>query len=128
MNHSCLPKIHWRPGTDNTNGLHLVNTSRPSKSCNVSNGRPSPSGSINPSPTVISRYAVCKAVMTVVKFLHSSESGRQCDASIRINLSISRKCCNGRWINAVRSGRFRGTGGTVMNETNSEFECRDLFT
>lgn len=50
-----LPKIHCRPGTFNINGLHFVNTSLASKSCNVNNGRPSPNGSIKPSVTVISR-------------------------------------------------------------------------
>lgn len=50
-----LPKIHCLPGMASTNGLHLVKTSLASKSCSVSNGLPSPSGSIMPSLTVISR-------------------------------------------------------------------------
>lgn len=123
-----LPKIHCLPGTANTNGLHLVKTRRASKSWSVNRGRPSPSGSISPSLTVISRYDVCSEVITFVKFLHSSESGRQCDVSIMISLSTSRKCCNGRWMSVVKSGRFLGTCGTVMNVTKSEFDWRDLFT
>lgn len=50
-----LPNIHCRPGTFKINGLHFVNTNLDSRSCSVNNGRPSPSGSIKPSPTVISR-------------------------------------------------------------------------
>lgn len=123
-----LPNIHCRPGTANTNGLHFVNTNRASKSCNVSNGRPSPSGSIKPSFTVISRYVVCNALMTDVKFWHSSEFGWQCDASKMFNFSTSRKCCSGRWINVVISGRLRGTCGTVIKFTKSEFDWRDLLT
>lgn len=72
-----IPKIHCRPGDVSTNGLHLVNTIRASKSCSVNKGRPSPSGSIIPPPTVISRYADCISFITIAKFLCSSLSMRQ---------------------------------------------------
>lgn len=123
-----LPKIHCLPGIASTNGLHLVKTSRASKSCSVSNGLPSPNGSIMPSFVVISLYDVCNAEITAVKWLHSSEFDWQCDASRINNFSTSRKCCSGRWINVVKSGRFLGICGTVMKLTNSEFDWRDLFT
>lgn len=55
MRDKSPPKIHCLPGTESVNGLHLVNTSRDSKSWSDSKGRPSPSGSIRPPPTVISR-------------------------------------------------------------------------
>lgn len=49
------PKIHCRPGIFSVKGLHFVNTSLDSKSCSVKSGRPSPTGSIKPELTVISR-------------------------------------------------------------------------
>lgn len=45
-----------------------------------------------------------------------------------ISLSTSRKCSNGRCMNVVKSGRFLGTCGTLMNVTKSEWDWRDLFT
>lgn len=127
FNH-LLPKIHCRPGDAKINGLHLVKTRRDSRSCKVSSGRPSPIGSISPPPTVISRYAACNSLTTMAKFRYSSVSMRQFEAISCISLRISRKCCNGLWMSVVRSGRFRGTCGSVMNLIKSELGQRDLLT
>lgn len=123
-----LPKIHCRSGMANMNGLHLVNTNLDSRSCSVSNGRPSPVGSIRPLPMVISRCVACNVLTTADRFLYSFVSAGQCDVSTNNNFNISRKCCNGRWMNDVKSGRLRGTCGIVMNATNCEVVRRDLFT
>lgn len=122
------PNIHWRPGIVSIKGLHFVNTNRDSKSCKESKGRPSPSGSISPPPTVISRYAACSSDITFVKFLFSSLSVEQLAAIIWMSFKISRKCCNGRWIKDVMSGLFFGIKGSVMNNVKSLLHALDLLT
>lgn len=121
------PNIHCRPGIASVNGLHFVKTKRDSKSWSDNNGRPSPTGSIRPL-TVISRYAACSSVITLVKFLFSSLSlGQLVEMSCK-SFRISRKCCRGRWMNVVMSGRFFGMGGSFRKVRNSLLHVRDLLT
>lgn len=70
----------------------------------------------------------CNSLIILLKLLCSSLSTRQWDAIIWTSFKISLKCCSGRWMKVVRSGRFRGTGGSVIKRIKSQLLFLDLLT